>query len=51
MYLSGTLLFLCGTTGTSDGKPPLRRVELWHAVAAALLTLLLIGSILIQQRR
>jgi hypothetical protein len=33
------------------GKPPRRRVELWHAVAAALLTLLLLESILIQQRR
>ena len=39
-----------GVHGT-DGKAPLRRVELWHAVAAALLTLLLIESILIQQRR
>jgi uncharacterized membrane protein len=46
-----SLLPTSGTTGTSDGKPPLRRVELWHAVAAALLTLLLIESILIQQRR
>lgn len=46
-----SLLPASGTTGTTDGKPPLRRVELWHAVAAALLTLLLIESILIQQRR
>jgi hypothetical protein len=40
-----------GTPGEAGTRAPLRRVELWHGVAAALLVLLVIESILIQQRR
>jgi len=35
--------------GTSDGKPPERRIELWHALAAALLGFLLLESLLLQR--
>lgn len=40
-----------GTATAGSGGAPKRRVELWHAVAAGLLVLLLLESILIQQRR
>jgi Aerotolerance regulator N-terminal len=40
-----------GTAAAAAGAPPTRRrVELWHALAAALLGLLLIESILVQRR-
>ncbi|MEZ4399478.1 MAG: BatA domain-containing protein [Kofleriaceae bacterium] len=45
------LLPQAGTPGNGTGKVPRRRVELWHAVAAVLLGLLLVESILIQARR
>lgn len=40
-----------GAAGPTGSRAARRRVELWHAVAAALLVLLLLESILIQQRR
>ncbi|MBK9030444.1 MAG: BatA domain-containing protein [Myxococcales bacterium] len=46
-----SVLPVSGAPGTTGGKAPLRRVELWHAVAAALLALLVLESILIQQKR
>ena len=39
-----------GTTAVAAGHTSRRRVELWHALAAALLALLLIESILVQRR-
>jgi hypothetical protein len=40
-----------GAAGPTGSRAARRRVELWHAVAAALLVLLLLESLLIQQRR
>jgi hypothetical protein len=40
-----------GTSGASGSRPTERRVELWHALAAALLVLLLVESLLIQRAR
>ena len=39
-----------GTAALAGGRTSMRRVELWHALAAALLVLLLIESILVQRR-
>lgn len=39
-----------GTTAVAAGHTSRRRVELWHALAAALLVLLLIESVLVQRR-
>jgi hypothetical protein len=40
-----------GTGAGTTSRPSSRRVELWHAIAAALLGLLLIESLLIQRAR
>jgi len=46
-----SVLPVSGVAASAFGRPHTRRVELWHAIASALLVLLLIESILIQRRR
>ena len=45
-----SVLPISGTAASAIGRPHTRRVELWHAIASALLVLLLIESILIQRK-
>lgn len=46
-----SVLPAAGVAASAIGRPHTRRVELWHAIASALLVLLLIESVLIQRTR
>jgi hypothetical protein len=46
-----SVLPVSGAAASAIGRPHTRRVELWHAIASALLVLLLIESILIQRKQ